>query len=64
MQTTDQDEKFKTDCAKFSGHYDDFVVIAKGREGFFLWHCTDPTWAVGAAIRFLDSVRNNSDKCS
>lgn len=46
-------EKFLNDCAKFSGGYEEFVVIVKTSDNHFRWKCTDKTWAIGAAKRFL-----------
>lgn len=46
-------ETFKIDAAKFSGNYEEFLVIVKTRDGAFLWKATDPTWAIGAARRYL-----------
>lgn len=54
-------EQFKVDVAKFSGHYTDFLIIAKTSRGDFFWKATDEIWGVGAAHRYLSC--RNEDAC-
>lgn len=46
-------QRFKNDIAVFSGHYTDFVVIAKTPSGRLHWKSTDKTWGLGACRRFI-----------
>lgn len=49
-------EKFKLDAAKLSGHYLEFLVVVKSPSGQLLWKVTDPTWATGACVRYLNTA--------
>lgn len=51
----DKLDQFKTDIAKFSGNYKEFLVIVRSSDGHLLWRSTDDIWAVGAANRYLAS---------
>ena len=49
-------EKFKTDVARFSGNYNEFLVIVKAKNGNLQWKSSDKTWAMGAAARYLNCI--------
>jgi len=46
-------EQFKVDVARFSGNYQEFLILAKTRDGGLVWRSTDDAWGVGAATRYL-----------
>ena len=56
MNETLEQERFMNDLARFSGHYQEFLVIAKSKEGRLQWHATDSTWASGACRRYLSCI--------
>jgi hypothetical protein len=49
-------EQFKDDVARFSGHYLEFLVIVKRKDGNMAWKSSDATWACGGAMRYLNSI--------
>ena len=60
IQMTDQDDadkeidRFKLDVARFSAHYEDFLVIVKTPGKRMLWKASDNSWSLGSAIRFVN----------
>lgn len=55
----DELERFRSDVAKFSGHYQEFLVIVKSGGGRLMWKSSDTTWAIGALNRYLSCI----DEC-
>ena len=44
-------------AANIAEHYGDYLVILRDPKGGLEWKSSDPTWAVGAAERYLGHVR-------
>ena len=47
-------DKFKNDVARFSGQYPEFLIIVRTKSSRLQWKATDRTWAIGAAMRYLN----------
>lgn len=47
-------EIIKGVCARLGEHYDEYLIVVKSKDGKIAFRPSDCTWAMGAAMRFLD----------